>query len=102
LRGMHMNVFSPFHDVGIGLAEDVVPADIKALEKSTVVLAMLDGMDPGTIFEIGYAVKLGIPVIGLSQNGSEEEVKMLVGTGCILVDDFATAIYRTVWAGLQA
>jgi nucleoside 2-deoxyribosyltransferase len=97
LLGQHLNVFSPFHDVGHGSASKVVSADIDALEKSTCMLALLDGLDTGTSFEIGYAVKRGIPVVVLVESEREEDMKMLMGTGCSLTSDLATAVYLTSW-----
>lgn len=92
-----LRVFSPFHDVGRGDAKDVVAKDIEALEASAAVFAVCDGLDSGTLFEVGYARKLGIPVVAFAQSESEEALKMLQGTGCQIVQDFASAIYRLKW-----
>lgn len=97
LREMGANVFSPVHAVGPGPAHIVAPEDIAGLEASDVVFAILNGMDPGTIFEVGYAIKKDIPVVGLAQNVRPEDLKMMVGTGCEIQDDFASAIYRAIW-----
>lgn len=97
LLDFNMKVFSPWHDVGHGVANEVVPKDIKALENSSIVFAILDGLDSGTLFEIGYAVKKGIPVIGYVENESSESVKMLEGTNCILEKDLTSAIYKCFW-----
>jgi len=93
-----VSVFSPFHDVGIGPAETVVPRDVEELDRCDAMLALIDGGDPGTLFEVGYARRRGMPVIAFSQHEPEEALKMLQGTDCRIVDDFATAIYRTAWA----
>jgi hypothetical protein len=98
LRGMGLKVFSPYHDVGIGRAKDVAPKDIEALEKSRAVLAFIDGVDTGTVFEAGYARAHAKPVIALAQSTPEEPLKMIAGTGCEVVNDFVSAIYRVVWA----
>jgi nucleoside 2-deoxyribosyltransferase len=98
LMGQGLKVFSPLHDVGPGPASKVAPADVKGIEESTAVLALLDGLDAGTIFEVGYARKKGLPVVILAQNVGSEDLKMFTGTGCEVVDDFATAIYKTVWS----
>lgn len=90
-------VFSPIHEVGPGPASVVAPEDIVGLEESDVVFAILNGLDTGTIFEVGYAVKKGIPIVCLAQNVKEEDLKMMEGTGCEIVDDFASALYRTIW-----
>lgn len=92
-----IKVFSPLHDVGRGGADDVALADIDGLNKSTVVLAIIDGLDPGTIFEVGYARAKGITVIAYVENVKEEDMKMIEGSGCIIVSDFVSAIYLTAW-----
>ena len=97
LQTLGADVFSPVHEVGPGPAEVVAPEDIKGLEASDVVLAILNGLDPGTIFEVGYAAKKGVPVVALAQNMKEEDLKMIIGMGCDVVDDFASALYRAVW-----
>jgi len=98
LKGMGLRVFSPYHDIGVGHGCDVAPKDIAALEKSRVVLAFLDGGDPGTLFEVGYARAKRIPVIALAQCTPEEPLKMVSGTACEICSDFVTAIYKSAWA----
>ncbi|WP_425106625.1 PfkB family carbohydrate kinase [Ancylobacter sp.] len=90
-------VFSPIHEVGPGSAEIVAPADLAGIENSDVLLAILNGMDPGTVFEAGYAIRRGIPVVALAENAREEDLKMFVGSGATVTSDFATAIYQAVW-----
>jgi nucleoside 2-deoxyribosyltransferase len=97
LRNMGFEVFSPFHDVGFGTAKEVAPADLCAIDSSNIVFAILEGLDSGTLFEIGYARAKSIPVVGFAQAVVEESLKMLSGTDCVICDDFVTAIYRTVW-----
>ncbi|MDQ3816330.1 MAG: PfkB family carbohydrate kinase [Acidobacteriota bacterium] len=91
-------VFSPLHDVGYGPASKVVPADLKALNDSDIVFAVVDGLDAGTLFEVGYARSIGKPVIVFVQNETEGSLKMMTGSGCEIVSDFASAIYRAAWA----
>jgi nucleoside 2-deoxyribosyltransferase len=90
-------VFSPFHDVGPGSAELVAPLDLAALDECDAVLAVLNGGDAGTIFEIGYATAKSIPIVALAQNMRPEDMKMPVGSGCLVVTDVVSAIYQTVW-----
>ena len=98
LRGMSLRVFSPLHDVGIGDGEDVAPKDIEGLKSSRVVFALLDGLDAGTLFEIGYARSIGKHVVVLAESTSAEALKMISGTNCEVLPDFVTACYRTAWA----
>ncbi len=70
---------------------------VRCLETCDRVFAILDGLDAGTVFEVGYARKLGLPVIAYSETVSAEDCKMIAGSGCQIVNDFATAIYQTAW-----
>lgn len=98
LLEMGVAVFSPLHDVGRGPASEVVAKDLEGLDGSDVVLAVLNGGDAGTIFEIGYAVARGKRVVALAQNVRAEDVKMPTGCGCRIVEDLVSAIYHAVWA----
>jgi nucleoside 2-deoxyribosyltransferase len=98
LLGLGAKVFSPIHDVGAGPAEMVAPADLRGLDESQVVLAILNGTDSGTIFEVGYAVNRSIPVVALAQNVKDEDLKMITGSGCRVTKNFTTAIYLSVWS----
>jgi nucleoside 2-deoxyribosyltransferase len=102
LRAQDVAVFSPYHDVGVGDAADVVPQDIEALGRCQSVLAIVDGADAGTLFEVGYARAKGVPVIAIAENEPEEHLKMLTGTGCEVHNDFTTAVYRAAWAAMGA
>jgi nucleoside 2-deoxyribosyltransferase len=61
------------------------------------VLAILNGADVGTVFEVGYAVCRGLPVVVLAQNMRAEDLKMVDGSGCTIVEDLVSAIYHVVW-----
>ncbi|UWZ85144.1 PfkB family carbohydrate kinase [Occallatibacter riparius] len=95
--GFGLGVFSPVHDVGRGPAEVVGPADLNGLECCDRLFAVLDGLDPGTIFEIGYARRMGLPVYVLAQSVAAEDLKMIQGSGCRIFDDLSTAVHHTVW-----
>lgn len=101
LRGMGLKVFSPYHDIGLGSAADVVQKDIKGIQDSDLVFAIVDGHDTGTVFEVGFARSIGKPVIVYSERESEESLKMMEGTGCIISKNFATAVYAAVWEAAQ-
>ncbi len=97
LQAMGANVFSPYHDVGEGKAEDVAPKDIEKLNECACVFAIVDGLDSGTMFEVGYAVAKGKKVVAYVENETEGALKMLKGTGCDIEKDFTTAMYKTCW-----
>ncbi|MCI1648787.1 MAG: PfkB family carbohydrate kinase [Bacteroides sp.] len=96
-------VFSPMHDVGIIpniIPEeeiDIAQKDLQGLRKSDVILAIVSNLDPGTLFEIGYARALKKKIIILAQNVNKEDLLMMVGTGCEITDNFSTAIYKASW-----
>ena len=94
-------VFSPLHDVGHGSASEVAPADIEVLNSSSAVLALIDGLDSGTLFEIGYARAKDIPVVAFVQNECDSDLKMLEGTHCTIINDLVSAIYNTIWAAIE-
>ncbi|HKS06828.1 MAG TPA: PfkB family carbohydrate kinase [Gemmatimonadaceae bacterium] len=92
-----VKVFSPLHDVGRGPFDEVAEADLRALDASDAVLALVEGCDPGTLVEVGHARARGIPVVALAESLSEESLVMLRGTGCIITQDLVSAIYNVVW-----
>lgn len=94
LRGLNLSVFSPLHDVGRGSAHEVAPRDISAIHECDAMFAIVDGVDSGTIFEIGYARALGKRVFALAQSVSEEDLKMIVGSNCIVSDDLASLLIQ--------
>jgi nucleoside 2-deoxyribosyltransferase len=100
LQGMGLKVFSPLHDIGLGGAHDVAPQDLEGLKKSRAVLALVDGLDAGTMFEIGYARSVEKPVVVLAESTGEEPLKMVSGSGCDIATDFVTAVHRAAWAAL--
>lgn len=97
LTEMGFKVFSPIHDVGEGPPEEVAKKDLEGLEKSAVVLALLDGLDAGTLFEIGYAVAKGIPVVVVAESVPEVALTMMLGTNCHVTDDLTSGIYAACW-----
>jgi len=105
LIDMGMDVFSPYHDVGRGDAAKVVGPDLEGIKNCDLVFAIGDGLDSGTIFELGYAFALDDkrrPIVLYVESERNEDLKMMEGTGCIICDDYVTAIYKATWiaAGL--
>lgn len=101
LLNMGLKVFSPYHDIGLGTADDVVAKDLEAIQDSDLMLAITDGLDPGTIYEIGYARALNKPVVVYSERHRGENLKMMAGSDCVLCIDYTTALYSTLWEAVR-
>lgn len=100
LHQENVNIFSPLHHVGFG-GDETAKADLDGLNRSDVILAIADGLDAGTMFEVGYAVKKGIPVVVFNSCEHGNDLQMLSGTGCDIVNDFATAVYKSIWYAIK-
>jgi len=101
LLSLGATVFSPLHEVGmIGSTRDIAEADLEGLRRCESVLAIVDGEDAGTLFEIGYARHQNIPVVVLAENPRFEALTMLEGSGCRITRDLTSAVYHAVWAAL--
>lgn len=101
LQSMGLNVFSPYHDVGIGTADEVVEKDLEGVKDCDVLFAIGDGLDSGTIYEIGYARALNKPVVFYAENESEQDKKMMEGSDCVITDDYVSGIYQIVWEAVE-
>jgi len=98
------NVFSPCHDVGIldSKKQDsesikIAKQDLDALTKCDSILAIVSGLDAGTLFEVGFAKAIDKRVIILAQNVNANDLTMLIGTECEITSDLSTAIYMASW-----
>ena len=85
------------HDIGHGPAHQVVKQDLDALRRADVVVAILNGNSPGTVFEVGYAAALGKPIFCIAQNVSENDLKLPQGTECTIHKDFVTGLHEVAW-----
>ena len=97
LTDMGFRVFSPIHDVGVGPPEEVAPADLAALDGAGLVLALIDGTDAGTLFEVGYARAKNIPVVAIAESVDAVSMTMILGSGCYVTNDLTTGIYAACW-----
>ncbi|QWF21774.1 nucleoside 2-deoxyribosyltransferase [Nocardioides sp. LMS-CY] len=95
-----LNVFSPLHDVGAG-SDEVAPQDLEGLGSCDAVLALLDGADPGTVFEAGWATHADIPVVGFTAQPDVHDLTMLRGTGAELSSDLTSAVHLAAWAAIR-
>lgn len=97
-------VFSPMHDLGLlddkaskTQMDEARNRDLLEIEKCDTILAVLSGNDPGTIFEIGYAIAKGKRLIILAENYKEADLFMFKDINCEITEDFTTAIYKASW-----
>jgi len=103
---MGINVISPYHDIGMIQDEhpndfhEICKLDLEGIENSDIVFGIVDGHDTGTIFELGYATSLKKRIILYSENVSNSDLVMFHNERTIIVDDYVTAIYKTLWANL--
>lgn len=96
-------VFSPYHDIGLlegnvlEESKEIATKDLKGLLECKTILAIVTGLDAGTLFEIGYAISNKKKVVVLAENVKNEDLVMLFGTDCIITNDFSTAVYKASW-----
>lgn len=97
LSALGVRVISPIHDIGEGPAKQVATEDLRAIRQSGLVFALLDGIDAGTLFEIGYARALDVPVVAVGEAVDERSLTMLIGSNCVVHSDFCSALYAAGW-----
>lgn len=98
LERLEVPLFSPLHAVGTGgSSTEIAMADLEGLRSCGAMLAILDGIDPGTFFEVGFARALEKKVVGLAEHLPDYQRTMFEGTGCRLTADFSTALYMAAW-----
>lgn len=97
------DVFSPYHDVGTldskkqNSESIIAKQDLDALRKCDSILAIVSGLDAGTLFEVGFAKAIDKRIIILAQNVNVNDLTMLIGTECEITSDLSTAIYMASW-----
>lgn len=100
LHDAGLEVFSPLHEVGAG-GDEVAARDLQGLDGCDAVLALLDGADPGTVFETGWATNAGIPVVGFTAHPELHDWTMLRGTGAEISSDLTSAVHLAAWAAIH-
>ncbi len=92
LTAQGLRVFSPLHDVGYGDPTLVAKEDIEGIVSCDSLFALVDGYDPGTLFEIGYARAKDKPVTAYLTSKESTHLTMLLGSGCDVFHDFVSAV----------
>ncbi|OFB42584.1 hypothetical protein BA059_05105 [Mycolicibacterium sp. (ex Dasyatis americana)] len=95
------DVFSPLDEIGCG-GDEVAEKDLEGLRGCHSVFAVLDGADAGTLFEVGWATRAGIPVVGFAEHPDEHTWTMARGTGAVVVNDLSAALYSSIWSAIDA
>jgi len=92
------DVFSPLHHVGTGHSNEYIAVeDLAGLQDCSVVLALINDNDTGTVFEVGYGKALSKKVIAYAERNNNRDLTMLEGTNCLVFPDYCSAIYNAVW-----
>jgi len=92
-----INVFSPFHDVGIGNSEIIAKRDIEGINNSDIIFCLFDNYDTGTLIESGYSLSRGKKIVGYHRTCDDEKLLMLKGSDIQYYNHLTTAIYKTIW-----
>jgi hypothetical protein len=100
LLNLGAGVFSPLHDIGRG-QDEVAKKDLLGLQKCSTVLALLDGEDTGTLFEVGHAIAQKKHVVAFTTFNESQKFKMLRGSKIKIYNNLSTAIYKAIWAGCE-
>ena len=98
LLNFGVKVFSPYHDVGYGNEKEIADQDIRGLEESDVIFGVLDGLDSGTLVELGYSMSKEKKIIGYHKTLNEGPLLMLKGSKIRYYKDLTTALYQTIWS----
>lgn len=93
-----INVFSPFHDVGIGKSEAVAKRDLEGIDNSDIVFCIFDNYDTGTLIEAGYSFSKEKKIIGYHRTCEAEKLLMLKVSDIQYYNHLTTAIYKTIWS----
>ena len=101
LLALGLDVFSPYHDVGHASANDVAQKDLGAINDSDIVFAIADGLDSGTMYEIGHARAKDKAVVIYCENEPDGRLKMMLGAGCVISGDYVSAVYQTLWKAIE-
>jgi nucleoside 2-deoxyribosyltransferase len=97
LMAQGIEVFSPYHDIGLGEPKVVAPQDIEAMSNCDLIFALLDGPDAGTLLEVGYGRSIRKRVVAYHTCENKRHLTMLEGSDCAVYDNFVSAIYAAAW-----
>jgi hypothetical protein len=93
-----VKVFSPFHDIGLGSEVDIAIKDLEGLDKSDIVFGVLDGLDAGTLIELGVSMSKNKKMIGYHRTCNVGSLLMLTPSNIKIHMNLTTSIYHTIWS----
>ena len=74
-------------EIKLEMAESIKTECIKLLKESDIIIAIIDGNDTGTAYEIGYAHAVNKPVILISKENCSAANAMLLGSAKVVVNN---------------
>lgn len=92
-----VNVFSPFHDIGIGNEIAIARKDLDGINNSEIIFLILDNLDSGTLVEAGYSFAKEKKMIGYQRTCNDSDILMLKPSEMKIFNHITTAIYHTIW-----
>lgn len=98
LIDLGVKVFSPYHDVGYGNEKLIAEKDIRGIDESDIIFCVLDGLDSGTLIELGYAMSKGKEIIGYHRTVNSGDLLMLEMAKIKYFNELTTALYQTIWS----
>ncbi len=63
-------------------AKKTFKANIDAIKKSNLIIAVIDDFDPGTVFEMGYAYGMKKDILAYSDT-PDRKINLMLGQSCI-------------------
>lgn len=106
LGNLGMTVVSPRRDIGElspGAATAEILAigqrDFQAIDSCDLMVALLDGDDPGTLIEVGYAARAKTPIVALASRPDAVPQPMRVAAGVVVAKTVNGLLSEvTAWA----
>ncbi|MBL7799843.1 MAG: nucleoside 2-deoxyribosyltransferase [Chitinophagales bacterium] len=93
-----VNVFSPFHDIGLGDDITIANKDLEGIDNSDIMFFIFDNLDSGTLIESGYALAKEKKIVGYHRTCNDSNLLMLKPSNAKYFNHLTTAIYQTIWS----
>lgn len=93
-----VKVFSPFHDIGLSNDEEIAKKDLDGINQSDIIFSVVDGLDSGTLIELGYGMAKNKKIISYHRTTNDGALMMLKPSNVKIFDSLTSAIYNTIWS----